>query len=268
MSSAGALANSPFNDLDAISADGRFVVFDSDASNLVPGDTNNDVDMFVRDVLAGTTERVSVSSTGTQEVGGHTISFGSISADGRYVVFSSDASGLVPGKASIVGGVFVRDRAAGTTERVDVGSDGAPANSLGSWEDAITADGRFVAFGSWGSNLVPGDTNGRYDVFVRDLVAGTTERVDVSSSGEEMNDGAVADGLGTSARDGRFVAFESYASHLAPGDTNDQEDVFVRDRAAGTTTLVSHASGWRAVVGQEPPSVAQRGWARGRLRSR
>ncbi len=148
----------------AISSAGRYVSFSSDASNLVPGDTNAAQDVFVRDRKLGTTRRVSVSSTGAQ---GNSVSFDpAISSAGRYVSFSSFASNLVPGDTNGTVDVFVRDRELGTTRRVSVSSTGAQGNRL-SFDPAISSAGRYVAFSSAASNLVPGDTNGSFDVFVR-----------------------------------------------------------------------------------------------------
>ena len=151
----------------AISADGRFVAFESSATNLVPGDTNADYDVFVRDRQTGTTERVSVGSTGNE--GNGTSSRPAISADGRFVMFQSTATNLVPGAANgrYWSDVFVHDRQTGTTERVSVASDGTQEN-VSSHSPAMSANGRFVAFDSFASNLVPGDTNGANDVFVHD----------------------------------------------------------------------------------------------------
>ena len=127
----------------AISADGRFVAFSSDATNLVPGDTNGTADVFVRDRQTGTTRRVSVGSGGAQ---GNGLSVDpAISADGRFVAFASDATNLVPGDTNGADDVFVRDRQTGTTRRVSVGSGGAQGDRV-SFDPAISADGRFVAF--------------------------------------------------------------------------------------------------------------------------
>ena len=146
-----------------ISADGRFLAFDSHASNLVAGDTNERNDVFVRDRLSGKTTRVSVRTGGEQ--GNEASYLRAISADGRFVVFSSYASNLVAGDTAGCNGerltcsdVFVRDRVTGKTTRVSVGSGGEQANG-NSGEAAISADGRFVAFSSYASNLVAGDTN-------------------------------------------------------------------------------------------------------------
>jgi len=150
--------------LPVISPDGRYVSFGSDASNLVPGDTNGSTDVFVRDRKRGTTRRVSVSSTGAPGTGD---SFGPvISSRGRYVAFSSDASNLVPGDINDSLDVFVRDRKLRTTRRVSVSSTGAQGDSE-SFGPAISAAGRYVSFATLASHLVPGDTNGAIDVFVR-----------------------------------------------------------------------------------------------------
>jgi hypothetical protein len=160
----------------AISSDGFLVAFTSYATNLVPGDTNNTLDVFLRDRVAGTTERVSVGPGGVEgnEASG-ALSTNAISANGRFVVFGSIASNLVPGDTNGPAyDLFVRDRVAGTTERVTVTSGGAQLLADSS-QPAISGDGRYVAFFSLATNVVPNDTNGVRDVFVRDrLVGGET----------------------------------------------------------------------------------------------
>jgi len=240
-----------------ISADGRFVAFQSDAGNLVPGDTNGKTDVFVHDRATGTTERVSLDSNGNQVNGYSTAP--AISADGRFVAFESDAHRLVSGDTNPQD-VFVRDRATGTTERVSLDSNGNQGNSY-SLASAISADGRFVAFLSDASNLVPGDTNRRRDVFVHDRATGTTERVSVDSNGAQSADRSL--GLAISA-DGRFVAFESAANNLVPGDTNYASDILVHDRETGTTERVSldsngnqgNRDNWRPAISADGRLVA------------
>jgi Tol biopolymer transport system component len=232
MSSTGAQGNGDVYGV-AISADGRYVAFTADSTNLVPGDTNASWDIFVRDRKARTTSRVSVSGTGAQANDNSFLP--AISADGRYVLFDSSATNLVPGHTDSKGGVFVRDRKAGTTSRVDVSSTGAQGNNDG-FGGAMSPDGRYVAFISFATNLVPGDTNGVSDVFVRDRTARTTSLVSVSGAGKQEN--GFAEDVGISP-DGRYVAFTSGATNLVPGDTNDARDVFLRDRTARTTTRVS-----------------------------
>jgi Tol biopolymer transport system component len=218
----------------SISSDGRHVAFESFASNLVTGDTNNTYDVFVRDLLTGVTERVSVTSSGAQANGG---SFEpSISSDGHYVAFSSAATNLVAGDTNNVRDIFVRDRVAGTTTRVNVATGGAQALGMISTTPAISGDGRRVAFVSFASNLVHGDTNNTGDIFLRDLAAGTTTRVSVDSFGAEADDQSFDPAI---SADGRFVAFDSLADNLVAGDTQGQLDVFVYEVATGITTRVS-----------------------------
>ena len=218
-----------------ISANGRYVAFASFASNLVPGDVNGVGDVFVRDLVAGTTRLVSVGLGGPGDNGSFEPA---ISADGRHVAFSSAARNLVPGDTNEVADLFVHDLLAGMTSRVSVGPSGREANGR-STEPAISADGAVVAFASEASNLVAGDSNGMFDVFVRDRLAGTTRRVSVGPGGRQANGNSSAPAL---SADGRFVAFNSEASNLVTGDTG-FVDVFVRDRATGTTRRISVARG-------------------------
>jgi len=225
----------------SVSANGRYVAFQSEASNLVDGDTNNASDIFVRDMLDGSTTRVSVDSAGTEAqfaYAGDGSFYPSISADGRYVAYCSGSHNLVAGDTNGTSDIFVRDTVSGTTTRVNVDNAGAQAVGVGtdSREPAISADGRYVAFSSSAGNLVTGDTNGDYDVFVRDRLTGTIMRVSVGSTGAEGNSGSGATSI---SADGRYVAFSSGASNLVPNDTNGRSDVFVRDTVAGTTIRVS-----------------------------
>ncbi|MEG4105564.1 calcium-binding protein [Microcoleus sp. S13_C5] len=249
----------------SISADGRFVAFFSFATNLVPGDTNNSGDIFVRDLWMNTTTRVSVDSAGNQ--GNQYSDYPSISADGRFVAFGSDATNLVPGDTNNSGDIFVRDLLTNTTTRVSVDSAGNQANresydsspkASGSYDPSISADGRFVAFWSGATNLVPGDTNDNPDIFVRDTLANTTTRVSVDSAGNQANNYSV---LSPSvSANGRFVAFDSLASNLVPGDTNNRHDIFVRDLLTNTTTRVSvDSAGNQGNSGSFEPSISADG---------
>lgn len=224
------------SDRPSISADGRFVAFTSRASNLVSGDTNGSSDIFVHDRRTGVTERVSVSSS--REQGNGWSSNPSISAFGRFVAFHSSASNLVSGDTNGTYDIFVHDRQNGVTERVSVSSSGVQANG-GSLDSSISADGRFVAFYTYASNLVSGDTNGRWDIFVHDRHTGVTERVSTSSSGEQGNYDSLFPSI---SGNGRFVAFQSYATNLVSGDTNGEEDIFVHNRQTGVTKRVSVSS--------------------------
>ncbi|MBK7642824.1 MAG: PD40 domain-containing protein [Planctomycetes bacterium] len=218
-----------------MSSDGRFVLFVSDANNLVPGDTNGTWDIFVRDRLTNTTERVSVSSSGGQSNGISGVYGAAISRDGNVVAFESVANNLVPGDTNGAREVFVHDRTTGATERVAVDASGIQGNGS-SFYPSLSADGRFVAFTSNATNLVPGDTNGKWDTFVRDRWTGATELVSVSSVGLQGSDDSSKAEL---SADGRFVVFESLAPDLVAGDSNLAEDVFLRDRLNGTTERVS-----------------------------
>jgi hypothetical protein len=224
-----------------ISANGRYVAFTSSASNLVAGDTNDNSDVFVHDRRTGQTTRVSVSSSGRQ--GNSTSGFGAISADGRYVAFASLASNLVAGDSNGGFDVFVRDRTTGRTIRVSVGRRGQQANG-DSEGPAISAHGRYVAFTSAASNLVPGDTNRLGDVFAHDRRTGTTQRVSVTSRGNQAEGSPTGNGsnAATISANGRDVAFHSDDTNLVPADTNDTNDMFVHDRWTGRTTRVSISS--------------------------
>jgi uncharacterized repeat protein (TIGR01451 family) len=219
----------------AITPDGRYVAFASAASNFVAGDTNGVVDVFVRDRQLGTTERVSVSSSGGQGNGDSRNP--SISADGRYVAFPSRAANLVAGDTNGTYDIFVHDRQTGTTQLVSVNSAGVQGNST-SLRPSISANanGRYVVFRSFSNNLVTGDNNGLAHIFVHDRQTGITDRLSVNSSGEQSN--------GHSSKpvieaNGRYVAFPSEGSNLVPGDTNGVRDIFIHDRQTGVTLAAS-----------------------------
>ena len=217
----------------AISADGRFVVYASDATNLVAGDSNGFRDIFVHDRQTGTTERVSIDSAGSESNG--TSDTPAISADGRFVVFASVATNLVAGDSNGARDIFVHDRRNATTARVSIGSTGAQGNG-DSVFPAISANGQHVAFASDASNLVGGDSNGLRDIFVHDRQSGTTARVSIDSAGLQSN--GASDTPAISAN-GQFVVLVSDASNLVAGDSNGLRDIFVHDRQNGSTARVS-----------------------------
>lgn len=250
--------------LPALSPDGRFVGFVSDATDLVVDDGNGARDVFLVDLVTGETTRVSVDRQGADGNDGSGGQGPSISAGGRYVAFDSSASDLVPGDGNGRQDVFVRDMATGRTRRASVDMGGGDPDAL-SFGPAITADGRHVAFDSMATDLVPDghDVDIRVNVYVRDLVAGTTTKVSVDSEGGHADGHSQAPSI---SADGRYVAFDSTATDLAPpaGANPGRKDVFVRDLAAGTTTMVStdhtganpNAASWEPAISGDGRYVA------------
>jgi Tol biopolymer transport system component len=217
----------------SISADGRFVAFESTATNLIDNDSNGLRDIFVHDRDTGTTERVSVHTDSTEA--DNPSSAPSISADGRLVAFESTATNLIDNDLNGLRDIFVHDRDTGTTERVSVKSDGTEANDV-SFAPSISADGRFVAFESSATNLIDNDSNGLRDIFVHNRNTGVTERVSVDSIGTQADDFSLAPSI---SADGGFVAFESMATNLIDNDLNGLRDIFVHDRNTAVTERVS-----------------------------
>jgi Tol biopolymer transport system component len=228
----------------AISGDGRFVAFESDADNLSTDDDNGVANIFVRDLVANTTTLVS-RATGA---GGAAANGGSngaaISGDGRHVAFESDGDNLSGADDDAVRNVFVRDLVANTTVLVSrrSGPNGAGGNDT-SFAPAISADGTRVAFGSRADNLSTEDDDGFPNVFVRDLTAASTTLISratgaagAPAAGGPSNPGAISPS-------GRFVAFTSAADNLSADDDNAATDVFLRDLDESTTALASRATG-------------------------
>jgi Tol biopolymer transport system component len=250
-SDAGAVPNAK-SYMSDISDDGRFVAFWSKASNLVAGDTNDEEDLFVYDRVERTVTRANLSSSGEQaeqaDDGFHIVGERpALSADGRYVAFDSRAGNLVADDTNGQYDVFVRDRQAGTTECISRKSDGGEATSP-SKGPAISDDGRFVAFWSQ-ARLTPDDQNSNFDVYLYDRDQATLQRVGVTFGGAPAISG-----------DGRFVAFESIATDLVPGDTNERRDVFVFTRESGALERVSVASdGTQGDADSSEPAISQDG---------
>src|SRR5688572_6025541 len=224
--SSGNQANSHSTSV-SVSADGRYVVFQSSANNLAPGDVNGGEDIFVHDRQAGITELVSVSTSGAQA--NDESSYPTISADGRYVAFQSFASNLGGITDGSTTHVYVRDRQTGSTELIsDI--DPGDQEDADSGSASISADGRYVAFLSSASNVVPGDTNGVDDVFVHDRQTGVTGRVNVGPSGVQATATSSVSYFSTAiSADGRYVTFTSPATNLVPGDADGKSDIFVHD---------------------------------------
>ncbi len=234
--SSGAQANGrSFNG--KISGDGRFVVFESDATNLEGGGGG----LFLKDRQTGATTRISIDGEDA-----------SISNDARFIAYDSGAANLVNGDTNNFFDIFVYDRQSGVTTRISVDSSGTQANG-DSTSPCISGDGRYVAFHSDASNLVSNDTNGVGDVFLRDQQTGAIERVSIANDGAQANAASLSS-ISMSA-DARIVAFNSSATNLVTGDTNGRRDTFARDRQAGTTTRVSvNSSGQEANPGPSDTS--------------
>jgi Tol biopolymer transport system component len=217
----------------SVSSNGRFIAFETRTA-LIGGDDNDGFDVYLYDRGSHTISLVSADRAG--HPGNARSQRPHISGNGRYVVFESDANNLIANDRNQRTDVFRHDRVTGETLRVSVAADGSEANR-DSFDAQASDDGSLVAFGSTAFNLAAaGDANGAPDVFVRDVVAGTTERISVGHTGGETDLGSIQPAI---SGDGRFVAFTSAATNLVAGDTNDRPDVFLRNRVAGTTTRIS-----------------------------
>jgi Tol biopolymer transport system component len=248
--SASSGGDGPSFDPPALSADGRFVAFVSSASNLVAGDTNGVDDVFVTDMRTGHVTRVS---------GGNGPAFGSpaISADGRYVAFRSEASTLAEGDTNGVADVFLADRSSGKVTRISTSASGEQGDKLVHHGLAMSADGRLVVFPSAATNLVPGDTNGSVDMFVKDVVSGAVERVNVSASGSQTSSYTLMPAI---TPDGSRVFFVAWGDTLVPGDTEDTPDIFMKDlRTKAITRVNSRPDGTVSNAQPYQPSVSADG---------
>lgn len=215
----GAQANNSSSE-SRISANGRYVVFVSSATNLVAGDTNAKNDLFVKDLQSGNTSLVSVSTAGALGNYHSGVYEFDISADGRFIVFDSTATNLVSGDNNGAADIFVRDTILNTTIRLSVSDTGTEGNSF-SYKPSISCDGSIVAYISYASNLISGDTNGNYDLIVVDRVGG--HRI-INASIASVTGGSY--GKPDVSCDGSTVSFLSTATDLVAGDTNAKTDIF------------------------------------------
>lgn len=235
LSSAGVQANGR-SEQPSMSASGRYVAFTSAATNLVAGDTNASLDVFIRDRLANTTRRVSVATGGAQANGSS--SNPQISADGQFVVYTSDATNLVPGDTNGVQDAFIWSRATGTTTRVSVSSTGVQADKT-TWDAHVSGHGNFVAFTSSATNLVAHDTNAAMDAFLWSRNSGAVRRIDLSPRGAQATRGGVAEAI---SANGDYALIVSVSANLVKGDRNGHGDAFVWIRATGRLQLVTRAT--------------------------
>ncbi len=261
----------------AISANGQFIAFHSEANNLVPDDTNFARDIFVRDIKAGTTTRVSIGSNGEQSKPWNFVARAdsqnpSISGDGRFIAFESNAINFDSrdtGSKSF--DVFVHDRQTGITRQVSANSQGnvAAGETNGgilsgdgnSQNPVISANGGYIVFQSGATNLVANDTNDRIDTFRHDLKTGETILISTGINGNFANGNSafLYSRNGVISSDGSYVVFESDASNLVPNDNNNAVDVFLRDLVAGTTERISVNSSSQEAVGGAPSTSSDYG---------
>lgn len=221
-----------------VSSDGRYVVFLSADSTFVAGDTNSTVDIFRKDTTTGVTELVSANALGV--ISNNYSENPVISDDGRYVAFASYGDNLVAGDTNLNQDIFRKDMQTGAIIRVSTSSAGVEANDYNEFtyspSSAMSSDGRYIVWDSGATNLVAGDTNAAYDVFLKDTQTGTTEIISSNSSGTIGNAGSDTANMSS---DGRYVVFRSASTNLVAGDTNGQPDVFMKDRQTGATTIIS-----------------------------
>jgi len=235
--------------LPAVSGDGHLVAFWSNASNIVPGDTNGLYDVFVRDMVHGVTQRIDVGPLGEEADNSGAGQYGlCISRDGTAAAFTSDADNLVAGGSVSYWDVFVRDLETSTTVQASVDSSGNPGNSH-SYFPSLSSDGRYCAFSSDASNLTTGDVAGWRGVFVHDVQTGLTERADVATDGGYANANSDTPSI---SGDGRYVGFKSNATNLVATDTAGADEIYVYDRVNHTTRLVSMDAAGAAVNGTNP----------------
>jgi Tol biopolymer transport system component len=252
------IANRPANSFSAnnpaISADGRYVAFESLAGTLVSDDTNDAHDIFVYDRQTSQTTRVSVDSSGAQADNSSTSA--AISADGRYVAFQSSATNLVAQDTNSASDIFIRDRQTGQTTRVSVASAGGEAHGASN-DPAISADGRYVAFVSDAADLVASDTGGLRDVFLHDRQTGQTTRISTAAGGASPNGDSDSPAI---SADGSAVVFRSDATNIVTPDTNSAGDIFIYVRQTGQTSRISLTSGGAQAQGESTaPAISADG---------
>jgi hypothetical protein len=219
-----------------VSGNGRYVVFESLANNLVVGDSNGFSDVFMKDMQTGVTTLISSDSLGIQ--GDGSTNSPSISFDGRYIVFSSESTNLISGDINSTQDIFLKDTQTGVTTLISSDSFSVQSNghSRTPW---ISSDGRYVVFESGATNFVSGDMNGDQDIFKKDIQTGVITLISSDSSSIQSNSYS---GYASISSDGRYVAFMSAATNLVAGDVNGMEDVFMKDTLTGVTTLISSDS--------------------------
>lgn len=231
------------SDNPVFSPDGTKIAFASYSNNLVSGDTNDVIDIYVKDLITGAVTLVSSATDGTL---GNAFGFGgsftpAFSPDGTKVAFSSSSTNLVSGGTNVPPGIifniFVKDLVTGEVTLVS-STDNGTAGIDDSLQPVFSPDGTKIAFASASTNLVSGDNNGSLDIFVKDLVTGKVTRVSSSADGTLGNSESLSPVF---SPDGTKIAFAGFSDNLVAGDTNGATDVFVKDLITGEVTLVSRA---------------------------
>lgn len=254
--SSGGLGATDHSDNPSISADGRYIAFESDADNLAGAADPDHKNVFVRDMVNGTTKLASRRSSSSGGAGADAPSgLPAISGNGRHVAFESEADNLAGAADPDETNVFVRDTVNGTTKLVSresssTGGEGAEDDSQFA---SVSNSGRYVAFDSRADNLSTADDDSR-NVFVRDMQSSSTSlvsRQSASRGGAGGNDESLAPSISS---DGRYVSFESIANNLSDGDDDGFRNIFVRDRTAQTTRLVSRRSSSEGSAGADASS--------------
>ena len=252
VNSTGTDGGNGFSENPVISDDGRYVAFQSGATDLAAGDTNGRTDVFLRDRQTGTTVLVSQNVGGTASANGLS-SIPLINAGGTKVIFESVATDLVSSDTNGQEDIFVYDIATAQVDLISLNVTGTDSGDAQSNDPAISDDGRFVAFWSLSTDLVATDSNATADVFLRDLQLGTTQLVSFNSAGTDSADNFSIDP--DISADGRFVSFQSAAENLATGDSNTALDIYVRDMQSGVTQLVSATPGGTAANANSEDAV-------------
>lgn len=216
----------------AISADGKVVAFASDAVTLTPDDTNNREDVFIKNLTTGEFRRVSVSAMGAQ--GNERSDEPSLSADGRFIAFASEAGNLIDGENHQGSDIFVKNLTTGEVRQATTNAEGKPATGEVSYSPSLSAEGNVVAFVSNANDLVPNHTMPNEDIYVKEMSTGAIRLASSNNVGAYGNDNSTGTRL---SADGRKVSFESEASNLVEGDTNDKHDIFVADTGLGGTVV-------------------------------
>ncbi len=231
------------------SADGQSIAFEAPDGALVPGDNNRATDVFLRDFANQTTSLISAHDPGTPTATGNgasLLTLSCLSTSARFVAFVSEADNLVPGDTNHCRDVFVHDQLTGSNLLASIAADGVTSANAQSFEPTLSADGRYVAFTSFATNLVTGVTNDLGNVYVRDLQTGTTTLVSVNRFG--TGPGNKLSRAPLLSADGNWVVFRSQAGNLHPAVSGTTENLFARNLSVGITYALTTNSAVTAVA--------------------